>query len=94
PPARLIFFAMVDALEQIPSLSTEHDRAALINQLPQAIANTVSYSTRRRIQAINLLTACQAYQGGVDSLIDVIRAVDGDHCVPLRRLAELAAQLP
>jgi hypothetical protein len=93
-PAQRIFFAMVDALEGMPSLRTEHDRAALINLLPPAIASSVAYSPRRKMHVLNLLSACRDYPDGIASLIRVIRDVDGERCQPLLRLAELATQLP
>jgi hypothetical protein len=89
-----IIFAMVDALEEVPSLRTEHDRAHVINQLPGSIASSVAYSTRRRTHTINLLNACRDYTGGVKALINLIRRIDGEDCRPLRRLVELAARLP
>lgn len=93
PDEQQVFFAMVDAMEEIPGLTTEHDRAAIINRLPRAIANSVSYSTRRRAHLMNLLLACRSYQDGVRSLIRLLHAVEGDDCLPLLQLTELAEKI-
>ena len=90
PEQQQVFFAMVDAMEEIPSLATEHDRAAIINRLPRAIANSVAYSARRRTHVMNLLLACRTYPDGVNSLFRLLRAVEGDDCLPLLHLTELA----
>lgn len=90
--AQRLFFAMVDLLEEIPGLSTEHDRAAVISRLPRPIASTVAYSTRRWTHLMNLLSACQVYPGGLSGLIGVLQDVDGKECVPLVRLTELATR--
>jgi len=89
-----IFFAIVETLEQISSLRTDHDRAIVISQLPPAVANSVAYSARRRAHVINLLTACLDHPDGITSLLDVIRSVEEAWHHELLRLAELAAQLP
>lgn len=95
PPASVdVFFDMVEALEQVPSLSTEHDRTAMINMLPASIASSVAYSARRRTHAANLLTTCRGYPHGLADLLDVLRRLHGDDCTPLRRLVELAPLLP
>jgi hypothetical protein len=90
--AQELFFAMVDALERIPSLLTENDRESLVSLLPQAIAGAVTYSGRRRSFMINLLNVCRDYPGGLTRLIDILRYANGDECLPLRHLQQLAAQ--
>lgn len=89
-----VFFEMVEALEQIPSLSTEYDRTTVINMLPPSIASSVAYSVRRRTHVANLLTTCRGYPNGVAYLLDVLRLMHGDDCIPLRRLVELTPLLP
>lgn len=89
-----VFFAMVDAMEEVPSLTTEYDRASLINRLPRSIAGNVSYSARRRTHMVNILNACRAYPDGVFALLEQLVRLDGRDCVPVRVLIELAAKLP
>lgn len=92
-PEQQIFFDMVDALEQMPTMSSEHDRATMIAQLPAPIASAVAYSPRRRTHAINVLTACRSYPAGLAILVEVLRAIDGEESNPLPRLAGLVDQL-
>ncbi|HEX5120263.1 MAG TPA: TIR domain-containing protein [Pseudonocardiaceae bacterium] len=92
-PAQQIFFDLVDALEQMPTMSSEHDRAAMIAQLPHHIASAVAYSPRRRTHAMNVLTACRGYPEGLSILVQVLRAIDGDDSIPLPHLADLVDQL-
>lgn len=90
PEEQRLFFAMVDALAEIPALATEQDRAAIINQLSRPIADSVAYNSRRRAHVMNLLLACRAHRGGVNHLIQVLLAIEGDDCLPLLQLIELA----
>lgn len=91
-PGQMLFFAMVDALERIPSLGDERDRTLLVNLLPRAIAGAVTYSGRRRSFVIHLLNACRDHPDGLAHLIDVLRDINGDDCLPLRHLQQLVTQ--
>jgi hypothetical protein len=91
---REVFYSLVDALEAIPCLSSDTDRATLINQLPPAIASSVRYSPHRRIHAMNIVRTCLDHEGGLAEMLAMLRHIEGDESIPLHRLTAVARDLP
>jgi hypothetical protein len=93
-PPRQTFYAMVDALEEIPCMRTEDTRVIVLGELRPAIAGAVRYSPQRRIHIVNILRTCRDYAGGLTELIATITHIEGPDSLPLRRLNDAVGQLP
>lgn len=90
PPMSLdLFFAVVDALESIPCMSTDGDRALLIKHLRPAIAGAIRYHAQRRAHVMSILHACNDYEGGVDELLMAVIKIERSGSVPVGRLIDL-----
>lgn len=89
--AKLMTF--VDALLAIPTVGRESDRRMLLEYLRPEIRNNVPYSPQSRHHVLGLVTTCMNYQGGLDELLDLVRAMEGESSTPMRRLDETVARL-
>lgn len=91
---RETFYALADALEAIPCLFSDLDRAAVISQLRPTIAGAIRYHPQRRIHLVNIIRTCLDYEGGLPELMMTVRDIEGPESIPLRRLLTVVKDLP
>jgi Effector-associated domain 2/TIR domain len=100
PPPRMrvqiprdLFYSLIDALEAVPCLATEHDRATLLSLLRPAIAGAIRYSPQRRLHTMNIVRTCLEYEGGLAEMLTTIHEMEGES-IPARQLAAITRDLP
>jgi hypothetical protein len=89
PTSSEIFFAVVDALEQLPCMRTENSRLLLIEGLRPAIAGAVRHFPHRRAHTVSILRTCLDYVGGLPELLDAVSAMEQAGSVPVQRLVDV-----
>lgn len=85
-------FELVEALLAMPVLQDDGGRQLLVSQLRPAIAGTVRYHPQPRMFMLSLVKTCEAHDGGLLELLELLRSFEGDDSPALRRLAELIAR--
>lgn len=89
---RACLMTFVDALLAVPTVGRESERRMLLEQLRPEIANAVPYSPQSRHHVLGLVTTCMNYQGGLDELLDLVRALEGQS-KPVQQLDETVTRL-
>jgi hypothetical protein len=89
------FFALVNALEVVPSIASDDTRALVVGQLRPAIAGAIRNHPARHAHVIGILQACLNYDDGVTELLALIRNMENEDSPTVRHLlATAAAVLP
>lgn len=89
---RANLMTFVDALLAVPALGRESSRQALLQRLRPEISGAVPYSPHSRHHVISLVTTCMNYPGGLDELLALVRAFEGES-MPVRQLDATIARL-
>jgi Effector-associated domain 2 len=89
---RVNLMTFVDALLAIPVIGRESGRQALLQQMRPEISGAVPYSPHSRHHVISLVTTCMNYQGGLDELLALVRAFEGESR-PVRQLDATIARM-
>jgi hypothetical protein len=90
---RETLYSLVDALESIPCLATDNDRAIVLSMLRPAIAGAIRYSPQRRLHTMNIVRTCMDYEGGLAEMLNAIHRIEGES-LPARRLTAITQDLP
>lgn len=90
---RETLYSLVEALEAIPCLATDNDRAIVLSMLRPAIAGAIRYSPQRRLHTMNIVRTCLDYEGGLAEMLTAIRQIEGES-IPARQLTAIAQELP
>ena len=86
-PASPEFYEVVDALERISCMQSEHERSLVIEQL--RFAGSIKYFANRRTHLTSILRTCLDYEDGVLELVTVIVNQEPAGSVPLKHLLSL-----
>jgi hypothetical protein len=86
-PASPEFYRVVDALEDIPSLQSEHSRSLILEQL--TFAGSITYFPNRRAHLTSLLRSCLDYEDGVVQLVTALSNLESTGSIPVKRLLAL-----
>jgi hypothetical protein len=71
--------AWVEALEQSPTMQNRDTRLAVYAELPSPIRNSLNANLPSlNAQLRDLVRTCQNYSGGLVSLVEAIRAIEGN----------------
>ena len=89
----LLLVRDVDALEALPCLATDHDRATLLSLLRPAISGAIRYSPQRRLHTMNIVRTCLEYEGGLAEMLTTIHEMEGES-IPARQLSAITRDLP
>ncbi|HKS49059.1 MAG TPA: hypothetical protein VJT49_28915 [Amycolatopsis sp.] len=82
-------FEMVNALLEMAALRDDANRQLLVSQLRPSIAGTVPYHAQPKLYLLSLVKTCEAHDGGLIELLEVVRAFEGDDSPAVRKLAEV-----
>jgi Effector-associated domain 2 len=86
-PASREFYEVVDALEQIPCLQSEHSRTFILEQL--TFAGAITYFPNRRAHLTSILRSCLDYDEGVSQLVLAVTNLESARSIPVKRLIAL-----
>lgn len=86
-PATPQFYKVVDALEEIPSLQTEHSRSLVLEQL--SFAGSVTYFPNRRAHLTSIFRSCFDYEDGITQLVTAVANLESTGSIPVKRLLAL-----
>lgn len=86
-PASAEFYQVVDAVEAIPCMQSEHTRTFVVEQL--RFAGSVRYFPNRRAHVTSILRTCLDFEDGVVQLVTAISGQEPSESVPLNRLVAL-----
>jgi hypothetical protein len=85
-------FELVEALLALPVFSDDAGRQFVVGQLRPAISGMVRYHPQPRMFMLSLVKTCEAHDGGLLELLELLRSFEGDDSPALRRLAEVIAR--
>jgi hypothetical protein len=86
-PASPEFYQVVDAIEAIPCMQSEHTRSLVVEQL--RFAGSVRYFPNRRAHVTSILRTCLDFEDGVLQLVTAISGQEPSGSIPLDRLVAL-----
>jgi hypothetical protein len=69
-----------------------NNRNTIVDQLPARIRDGLSHSTQARVHVLNIVRTCLNYSGGVESLIEAVRFLEGDS-LPMQQLESFVHHL-
>ena len=81
---------LINALLACPSMSNRQTRNAIVNDLPGDIKNNITRSDVDRVDVSNIVTTCENYANGLDTLIEIVRVFEGNS-IPHQKLDQLWA---
>ena len=86
-PASPEFYQVVDAIEAVPCMQSEHTRSLVVEQL--RFAGSVRYFANRRAHVTSILRTCLDFEDGVVQLVTAISGQEPSGSVHLNRLVAL-----
>ncbi|MCP4107076.1 MAG: AAA family ATPase [Desulfobacteraceae bacterium] len=69
---------LVDALLAFSCMSDRASRNSVIAELPNGIRHSIRRANSDRVDVINIINTCSAYQDGLNNLIRIIRLFEGN----------------
>lgn len=69
---------LVDKLLACPTMSDRRSRDTMLGLLDRQITHSIARSSIERVDVMNIVDACLAYSHGIQSLIDLVRNIEGD----------------
>lgn len=72
------FFALIDALLEVPCVLEDDTRRILVAQLKPDIAKAIAYHAKPRYHVINIVRTCLNYDGGLAELLALVESLEGD----------------
>ena len=81
------FYELVNALEELPSMRSEHTRSLVVEQL--RFGGTIPYFPNRRAHVTSILRTCLDFEGGIDELMLAIMDHEPSDSLPLARALDL-----
>jgi inactive STAND/Effector-associated domain 2 len=84
---------LADALSACPVISDRDRRQTLVDNLPNQIKNTLRISDSERVDAINILRACNDCPEGFQKLLETIKFVGGKDSLALGNLKKCLERL-
>jgi nucleoside phosphorylase len=79
---------IVDTLLNLPQLSDDHQRRAILAILPGHIRNSVPDSVTARIHVVGLVRTCERIPGGRNALLNALRLALGPDSPDYHRIAD------
>jgi hypothetical protein len=83
---------LVAALLECPSMANGPERAVVLTQLRRELAADIAESSISDMHVTNIVEACLQVDGGLEELVEVVRAFEGDS-EERRRLDEVVTRL-
>lgn len=69
---------LADILQESLIMSERRSRETVLELLPGEIFHNIRRSDRNRIDIINIIKTCSTYSGGLETLIQVMRSIEGN----------------
>jgi hypothetical protein len=81
------FYQVVEAIEAIPCMQSEHTRSFVIDQL--GFAGAIRYFSNRRAHVTSILRTCLDFEDGIVQLVTAISGQEPSGSLPVNRLVAL-----